>query len=255
MTCIPRIPTWSPSALALPWPGAEGDGMTKTLAFVLYPGITPLDLVGPLQVLSALAQIDPSFEVVVVGQDHTSVDTDTPLKLTPSHTFDQVAEPFALIVPGGTQPTFAALVNEPLLSWLRRAARTAEVIGSVCTGSLILGAAGLLDGRQATTHWGFRDLLAKFGATPVAERWVEAGPVLTAAGVSAGIDMALHLVERLAGEQTARTVQLLIEYDPQPPLGGIDWMSSDLDFFKPHARAMLESALADHPALLARLTT
>ncbi|MEV5282964.1 DJ-1/PfpI family protein [Streptomyces sp. NPDC051994] len=229
--------------------------MTKTLAFVLYPGITPLDLVGPLQVLSALAQIDPSFEVVVVGQDIAPLHTDTPLTLTPSHTFDQVTEPFALIVPGGTEPTLTALANEPLLDWIRQAARTAEVVGSVCTGSLILGAAGLLDGRQATTHWGFRDLLAKFGATPVAERWVEAGPVITAAGVSAGIDMALHLVERLAGEQTARTVQLLIEYDPQPPLGGIDWHSADLDFFRPHAQAIVESALADHPALLTRLTT
>ncbi|MFC1418867.1 DJ-1/PfpI family protein [Streptacidiphilus cavernicola] len=228
--------------------------MTKTLAFVLYPGITPLDLVGPLQVLSALARIDPSFEVVVVGRDLTPLDTDTPLKLTPSHTFDQVAEPFALIVPGGTEPTLAALADEPLLSWIRSAARTAEVVGSVCTGSLLLGAAGLLEGRPATTHWGFRDLLGRFGATPVAERWVEAGPVLTAAGVSAGLDMALHLVERLAGEQAARTVQLLVEYDPQPPLGGIDWGSTDLDFFRPHARAMLESALADHPALLARLS-
>lgn len=229
--------------------------MTKTLAFVLYPGITPLDLVGPLQVLSALAQIDPSFEVVVVGRDLAPVDTDTPLRLTPSHTFDQVPEPFALIVPGGTEPTLAALADEPLLSWIRQAARTAEIVGSVCTGSLVLGAAGLLDGRQATTHWGFRHLLAKFGATPVAERWVQDGPLLTAAGVSAGIDMALHLVERLAGEQTARTVQLFVEYDPQPPLGGIDWLHVDLDFFKPRAGAMLESALADHPALLTRLTT
>ena len=228
--------------------------MTKTLAFVLYPGITPLDLVGPLQVLSALAQIDPSFEVVVVGQALTPMGTDTPLRLTPSHTFNQVREPFAVIVPGGTEPTLAAMADEPLLDWLRSAAQTAEIVGSVCTGSLILAAAGLLNGREATTHWGFRDLLAKFGATPVAERWVESGPVLTAAGVSAGIDMALHLVERLAGEQTARTVQLLIEYDPQPPHGGIDWDSTDLDFFKPHARAMLDTALSAHPELLARLT-
>lgn len=229
--------------------------MTKTLAFVLYPGITPLDLVGPLQVLSALSQIDPSFEVAVVGQDLAPLSTDTPLMLTPSHTFDQVTEAWALIVPGGTVPTLAALANEPLLSWIRRTARTAEVVGSVCTGSLILGAAGLLEGRRATTHWGFRDRLAAFGATPVAERWVQDGPLLTAAGVSAGIDMALHLVELLAGERMARMVQLLVEYDPQPPLGGIDWRSTDLDFFKPHARAMVESALADHPALLARLTS
>ncbi|MHA6759459.1 DJ-1/PfpI family protein [Streptacidiphilus sp. PAMC 29251] len=228
--------------------------MTKTLALLLYPGLTPLDLVGPLQVLSTLARIDPSFEVVVVGRELAPLDTDTPLRLAPSHTFDQVTAPFALIVPGGNEPTLAAMADEPLLDWIRRAARTAEVVGSVCTGSLLLGAAGLLDGRRATTHWGFRDLLPGFGATPVAERWVEDGPVLTAAGVSAGIDMALHLVARLAGEEIARMVQLFIEYDPQPPLGGIDWGTTDLDFFKPYAWAMLESSLADHPALLARLT-
>lgn len=227
--------------------------MTKILAFVLYPGIAPLDLVGPLQVMSALAQMDSSFEVVVVGQDLTPLDTDTPLKLTASHTFDQVARPFALIVPGGDEPALAAMASEPLLSWIREAARTAKVIGSVCTGSLILGAAGLLDGCKATTHWGFRGLLDKFGAIPVADRWVEAGPVLTAAGVSAGIDMALHLVQRLAGEQVARTVQLFIEYDPQPPLGGIDWKSADLASFKPYFQALLASGLADHPAFLARL--
>lgn len=229
--------------------------MTKTLAFVLYPGITPLDLVGPLQVWSALAQTDPSFEAVVVGQDLAPLGTDTPLRLAASHTFDQVVDPFALIVPGGTEPTLAALADEPLLNWVRQAARTAEVVGSVCTGSLILGAAGLLDGRRATTHWGFRDLLAGFGAIPVAERWVEDGPVVTAAGVSAGIDMALHLVARLAGEHASRKVQLFIEYDPQPPLGAIDWDSVDLGFYRSHVRAMVESTLADHPALLARLTT
>lgn len=227
--------------------------MPKTLAFVLYPGITPLDMVGPLQVLSALAQIDPSFEVVVVGRDLRPSGTDTPLKLTPSHTFDDVPEPFALIVPGGMEPTFAALADETLLGWITEAARTAEIIGSVCTGSLILGAAGLLDGHRATTHWAARHLLPAFGATPVAERWVESGRVLTAAGVSAGIDMALHLAERLSGEQAARTVQLLIEYDPQPPRGGIDWASTDPAFFTSYVRTLLESALADHPALLARL--
>jgi transcriptional regulator GlxA family with amidase domain len=138
--------------------------------------------------------------------------------------------------------------------WIRQVARTAEV-GSVCTGSLILGAVGLLDGRRAATHWGFRDLLANFGAMPVAERWVQDGAVLTAAGVSAGIDMAIHLVGHLAGEQTPRTVQLFIEYHPQPPLGGINWRSADLDFFKPQALAVLGSALSDHPAHLTRLTT
>ncbi|MFF5979445.1 DJ-1/PfpI family protein [Streptomyces olindensis] len=229
--------------------------MTKTIAFVLYPGLTPLDLVGPLQVMAGMATVDPSFDVVVVGSDLAPVETDTLVKLTPTHTFDQVTEPFAVIVPGGTAGAFAALADESLLSWIRHVARTAEIVGSVCGGSLILGAAGLLHGRPATTHWASRDLLRKFGAMPVTERWVEDGPVITAAGVSAGIDMALHLVARLAGEQVARTVQVMIEYDPEPPLGGIDWNSDVPEAIEPQVQAMMELGLADHPELLARLTS
>jgi transcriptional regulator GlxA family with amidase domain len=231
----------------------DSESMTRTIAFVLYPGITALDLVGPLQVLSALAQLDPSFEIVVAGQDLGAVETDTPVRLTPSHTFDEVRGPFGVIVPGGTEPTLAALANQPLLTWLRSVAATAEVIGSVCSGSLLLGAAGLLRGRRATSHWGVCSLLPRFGAIPVAERWVEDGPVITAAGVSAGIDMALHLVHRLAGEQAARTVQLFIEYDPQPPLGGIDWASADITSFQPYFDAMVARGLSGQPELLAML--
>ncbi|KQV23743.1 MULTISPECIES: DJ-1/PfpI family protein [unclassified Kitasatospora] len=227
--------------------------MTKTIAFVVYPGLTPLDLVGPLQVLSALASLDPSYRVVVVGRDLSPVGTDTPLRLAPSHTFAQVTAPDVVLVPGGAAPTMTALTDQHLLDWLRQAATTAETVASVCTGSLLLGAAGLLEGRRATTHWGMRGLLPKFGAIPVAERWVSDGPFLTGAGVSAGIDLALHLVEQLVGAELARTVQLFIEYDPQPPLGGIDWGSVDYPAFEPHARRMLTTGLADHPDLLARL--
>ncbi|MBR8640504.1 DJ-1/PfpI family protein [Streptomyces tuirus] len=167
--------------------------------------------------MAGLTAVDPSFEVVVVGSDLAPVETDSLIKLAPTHTFDQVTEPFTVIVPGGTVGNFAALADESLLSWIRHAARTAEIVGSVCGGSLILGAAGLLHGRRATTYWASREILRGFGATPVAERWVEDGPVITAAGVSAGIDMAIHLVKRLAGEDVARTVQVMIEYDPEPP--------------------------------------
>ncbi|MER5864132.1 DJ-1/PfpI family protein [Kitasatospora sp. NPDC002040] len=227
--------------------------MTKTLAFVVYPGLTALDLVGPLQVMSALASLDPTYRVVAVGRDLDPVGTDTPLRLAPSHTFAEITAPDVLVVPGGGAPTMAALADQELLDWIRTAADTAWTVASVCTGSLLLGAAGLLEGRRATTHWGCRDLLTRFGATPVAERWVADGPVLTAAGVSAGIDMALHLVERLAGPELARTVQLFIEYDPQPPLGPIDWQSVDFPAFEPHTRRMVTDGLADHPELLARL--
>ena len=227
--------------------------MTKTVAFVVYPGLTPLDLVGPLQVLGALAQYDPDYRVVVVGATKDTVDTDTPLRVAPSHTFDEITDPYAILVPGGTVPTLRAMSDETLLGWLRNAAAGAELVTSVCTGSLILGAAGLLEGKKATTHWILRDVLAGLGATPVAERWVEDGKVITAAGVSAGIDLALHLVERLVGAEVARTVQFAIEYDPQPPLGPLDWSNPPYGDLKPLREITLREGLADNPALLAKL--
>ncbi|WP_328454334.1 DJ-1/PfpI family protein [Amycolatopsis sp. NBC_00438] len=225
----------------------------KTLAFVVYPGLTPLDLVGPLQVLSALAQIDATYRTVVVGATKEPLATDTPLRIAPSHTFDEVPAPFAVLVPGGGVPTMHAMADENLLAWLRSAADGAELVTSVCTGSLVLGAAGLLEGKRATTHWMFRDLLPGLGATPVAERWVEDGRVLTAAGVSAGIDLALHLVERLAGHEVARTVQFGIEYDPQPPQGALDWDNPPYGDLKPLREHTLREGLAKHPQLLERL--
>ncbi|MGV9360107.1 DJ-1/PfpI family protein [Amycolatopsis sp. NPDC003731] len=225
----------------------------KTIAFVVYPGLTPLDLVGPLQVLSALGRLDPRFRTVVAGATKDAVGTDTPLRIAPSHTFDEVPSPFAVLVPGGTVPTLRAMADERLLAWLRSAAETAELVTSVCTGSLVLGAAGLLDGRQATTHWMFRDLLTALGATPVARRWVEDGPVITAAGVSAGIDLALHLAERLAGRQVATNIQFAIEYDPEPPQGALDWANQPYGDLKPLREHTLREGLAEHPGLLEKL--
>ncbi len=225
----------------------------KTLAFVVYPGLTPLDLVGPLQVLSALAQLDPGYRTVVVGATKDTIGTDTPLSVAASHTFDEVPSPYAVLVPGGTVPTLRAMADERLLAWLRGAAAGAELVTSVCTGSMVLGAAGLLEGKRATTHWMFRDLLTGLGATPVAERWVEDGRVITAAGVSAGIDLALHLVERLAGRQVATNVQFAIEYDPEPPQGRLDWANQPYGDLKPLREHTLRAGLADHPELLGRL--
>jgi transcriptional regulator GlxA family with amidase domain len=228
------------------------DGM-KDIAFVLYPGFTALDMVGPLQVLGALPAFAPDYRVVVLGESKSPVPTDTPLGVTASHTFDEIPEPYAVFLPGGAVPTITAMADEQLLARIRSMAEHAEIVGSVCTGSLILGAAGLLEGRRATTHWMCRDLLAKFGATPVAERWVRDGNVLTGAGVSAGIDLALHLVQELAGEEIARQVQLMIEYDPQPPLGGIDWAEVDIAARRPLLDGWLHAGLADHPKLLSEL--
>ncbi|MEV0972201.1 DJ-1/PfpI family protein [Microtetraspora glauca] len=228
--------------------------MTKTIAFVLYPGLTVLDVVGPLQVVTGLSQLDPRYRVVVLAEGTAPLPSDTPLGLVASHTFDEIPEPDVLIVPGGMEGTMAALADDTFLERIRRAAVGADLVASVCTGSLLLGAAGLLEGRRATGHWSMRHLLERFGAVPVAERWVEDGRIITAAGVAAGIDMALALVERLTGEETARMVQLWIEYDPQPPLGGIDWDGVDIPSYRPIVDGLLATTLADHPELLGRLT-
>jgi transcriptional regulator GlxA family with amidase domain len=232
-----------------------------TVAFVLYPEVTPLDLIGPLQVFTTLgsfAQLGlpvPPTRTVVVGERIEAMDSDTPVKLTPSTTFDQLPHPDIVIVPGGGMRTVRAAANEAILHYVRSAANTAQVCASVCTGALVLAAAGLLEGRPATTHWAYWRLLERLGARYVPEqRWVEDGKFITSAGVSAGIDMALYLTERLTDEATARMVQLGIEYDPKPPHGGIHWSTVDWDIYAPVLAQQLPAALADKPELLHRLT-
>ncbi|OXM41985.1 DJ-1/PfpI family protein [Amycolatopsis alba] len=225
----------------------------KIIAFVVYPGMTPLDMVGPLTVLDGMASTAQEYRTVVVGETKDPVTTDNPLKLVATHTYDEVPSPYALLVPGGAEPTLKALADEKLIGYLRTAGANAELVTSVCTGSLLLGEAGLLKGRKATTHWMFRELLGAFGAEPVAQRWVEDGNVITAAGVSAGIDLALHLVERLVGAEIARTIQFVIEYDPEPPQGPLDWSKRPYGDLKPLLEHSLNEALAGEPALRDRL--
>ncbi|MEX0790452.1 MAG: DJ-1/PfpI family protein [Actinomycetota bacterium] len=226
----------------------------KTVAFVLYPGLTPLDIIGPLQVFGMLQMFTNEFLPVVVGATREPVPTDLPVGLSASATFEEIPDPWAIIVPGGGGPPIAALGDEQLLDYIRSAAETAEVVGSVCTGSLLLAAAGLLDGKTATTHWGFWQLLEKLGAIYTPERWVQNGRYITSAGISAGIDMALHLVAQLAGEEIARQVQLTLEYDPAPPFGGIDWTKVDRNMMVPMIRGWVQDGLKDRPALLAKLS-
>src|SRR5919202_4748937 len=170
----------------------------KTIAFVVYPGIEPLDLVGLHMVLAPL-EVPPRYRTVAVGAGVEPVDVDAPLKLGPAKTFDEVPHPFAVIVPGGGVSTLAAMANDAVRDYLRATAGTAEVIGSIGTGALILAAAGLLKGRQATTRWAYRGLLETLGAHYVQRRWVQDGKFMSAAGVSGGIDMALSLVGTLRG--------------------------------------------------------
>ena len=146
-----------------------------------------------------------------------------------------------MIVPGGAAPTIRALSNDSLIAYVQHASKSAEVVGSVCTGALILAAAGLLEGRNATTHWSFSKQLERLGAHYVPDRrWVEDG-------------MALHLIGRLAGEAVARQFQLVLEYDPQPPLGGIDWSQIDRNMLDPVVDQWINEGLADQPDLLSRL--
>jgi len=195
----------------------------KIIAFVLYPGLTPLDLVGPLQVFSSLRKFAPEYRPIVVAERITPLASDIEVEMMAEKTFAEVPHPAILVVPGGTVPTLRAMSDEAVRTYVRRAAESAEIVASVCTGSLILAAVGLLRGRPSTTHWVARGILSNFGSPYRHQRWVEDGNVITAAGVSAGIDMALYLVAELTDLETMRKVQLDIEYDPQPPFGVINW--------------------------------
>lgn len=200
----------------------------KTIAFVLYPGLTLLDLVGPLQPLTVLERFAPQFRTVVVADRLEPMATDVDVAMIPSATFDEVPHPFAIVVPGGRRATIRQLTDPVMRAYVRNAAASAEIVASVCTGSLILASVGLLEGRPATTNWFYHRILRSFGAKYRRRRWVHDGKYVTSAGVSAGIDMALYLVSQLTDEATARKVQLALDYDPQPPHGPIDWTNVSL---------------------------
>ena len=186
------------------------------IAIPLFERLTALDAIGPYEVLQRL----PGATVTFVGERAgTSVRTDNGfLGLTVDAAFADLPDPDVVVVPGGIG-TRAILKDHPILDWVRTAHATSRFTTSVCTGSLVLAAAGLLDGLTATTHWGAYDALAALGAVPTPERVVEHldRRIVTAAGVSSGIDMALRLSELLVDDIAAKAMQLMIEYDPQPP--------------------------------------
>lgn len=185
------------------------------IAIAMYPEMTLLDAIGPYQVLTWL----PDAEVTLVGAERGPIIDDKGLvRIDIDHTFDEVRSPDVIVVPGGFVTRTIAVAGNPLVEWVRAVHPTTTWTTSVCTGALILGAAGVLDGLDATTHWIAYDELARFGAHPTEERVVVRGKVITGAGVSAGIDMALRLVIEIAGIEVAQAIQLGIEYDPQPPV-------------------------------------
>ena len=184
------------------------------IAIVVYPGFTALDFIGPYEVLRNL----PDAEVRFVWHEPGPIAADSGVLLVgATHSFDETPAPDVLRVPGG-MTTFEHARDEKLLDWVRRAHQTATWTASVCSGSVILAAAGLLEGKRATSHWMVVPMLKTFGVTPIGdERIVHEGDIVTCAGVSAGIDLAMWLAGQIVGEARAKAIQLTIEYDPQPP--------------------------------------
>jgi transcriptional regulator GlxA family with amidase domain len=235
-------------------------GKAKTIAFVTYPGLTMLDLVGPITAFygltMSLAGNSSKYRTVSVAERVEPIDSDTPMAMIPDKAFEEVPDPFALIVPGGGMHALKAMGNERLLDYLRFASYGAEVVASVSTGAFLLAAAGLLEERRATTHPAYAGLLEKLGVDYVHGDWIEDGRFLTAAGASGGIDMALYLVARLKGEREAKSIQTVIEYDPHPPFGGLEYDGGTGDglaaMLAEHG-SELERALADKPDLYDKL--
>jgi putative intracellular protease/amidase len=187
--------------------------MTMDVAIPIFEGITALDAIGPYEVLSRLPDARVHFLALEPGPKRTD---NGMLALSADGALRELPHPEVIVFPGGygTRPL---MHDEAMLAWVRAAHETSQWTTSVCTGALVLGAAGVLDGLEATTHWAVLDKLADLGARPVSRRVVEQGKVITAAGVSSGIDMALTLAAHIAGEEIAQAIQLFIEYDPEPP--------------------------------------
>jgi cyclohexyl-isocyanide hydratase len=186
--------------------------MNIDIAFLGYPGLALLDLAGPFDTLHAV----PGARLHVVAKDRQPFPSDTGMRLLPTATYAEIRRADVLCVPGGAGQV-ELMEDEPTLEWLRAVAGEARYVTSVCTGSFLLGAAGLLRGYRATTHWASLPLLASYGATPVEARVVVDRDRVTGAGVTAGLDLALQLAELLSSRTVAEAIQLGLEYDPAPP--------------------------------------
>jgi cyclohexyl-isocyanide hydratase len=191
------------------------------IVFVLFDNVTQLDFTGPVQFLSRL----PGAHVHVVTKDGTAVTTDCGFSILPRSSFADCPQADILCVPGG-HGVRDAIADTALVDFVRQQAKGADYITSVCTGAFILGAAGYLQGKKATCHWAYTQLLPLFGATHVPARVVHDGNLITAGGVTSGIDFALNLIATIANEDVARAIQLALEYDPAPPFGGGSLKSS-----------------------------
>jgi transcriptional regulator GlxA family with amidase domain len=207
------------------------------IAYVVYPDFTALDLIGPYEVIS----LWPDVELHWVATSPGPIHSDHGLAVMPTATPADLPDPDVVVMPGSSKP-LGPLKDEVLLDWIRQVAPTAQWLASACTGSAVYGAAGVLTGRRATTHWAFRENLKAMGVDVVAERVVFDGRFVTGAGVSAGIDMALALTARVHGEELARAIQLGIEYDPQPPFDAGAPEKADASTLRLTARMLMGDA-------------
>jgi cyclohexyl-isocyanide hydratase len=219
------------------------------VGFIIFPNLTQLDFTGPLEVLARL----PQSTTHIVAKSEAPVPSDCGLSLVPTCTFSNCPPLDLICIPGGGSGVVGAIGDRETIEFVRQQAGAAKYVSSVCTGAFVLGVAGLLKGRRATTHWAFTDLLPLVGATHEKARVVKDGNVITAGGVTSGIDFGLSVVAEIAGETTARTIQLGIEYDPAPPFdsGHPDraptaiksaLLSSRYDKFRSAYRAGIEKA-------------
>jgi len=205
------------------------------VGFVIFPELTQLDFTGPLQVLARL----PQSTTHIVAKSAVPVPSDCGLSLLPTRTFANCPSLDLICIPGGVKGVINAIADRETIAFVRTQAKSARYVSSVCTGAFILGVAGLLKGRRATTHWAYTELLPLVGASYEQARVVRDGNVITAGGVTAGIDFGLRIVAEIAGETTAQAIQLGIEYDPAPPF---DCGHPD------RAPATVKSALSDRYA-------
>src|SRR6516165_3454688 len=218
------------------------------IGFVIFPDLTQLDFTGPLQVLSRL----PQSVTHIIAKSASPVASDCGLSLVPTHTFANCPLLDLICIPGGSEGVCGIINDRETIEFVRQQAGAAKYITAVCTGTFVLGVAGLLKGRRATTHWAYTDLLPLVGATYEKARVVKDGNVITGGGVTAGIDFGLSVAAEIAGETTARKVQLGIEYDPAPPFDSghpdkaptlkSELMSARYDGFRAMYRTRIEQA-------------
>jgi cyclohexyl-isocyanide hydratase len=183
------------------------------VGFVIFPELTQLDFTGPQQVLARL----PQSAMHIIAKSAAPVPSDSGLGLVPTHTFKNCPQLDLICIPGGTSGVVRAMGDQETIDFVQQQSSAAKYVTSVCTGAFVLGAAGLLKGRRATTHWAFTELLPLFGATHEKARIVKDGNVITAGGVTSGIDFGLRVAAEIASETVAQAIQLRIEYDPDPP--------------------------------------